>query len=104
MATVRFELPLPLQRVTCDARVEANRGLVAWQQGPIVYAWEGKDFKERVPYYGRLNRGGPSRVWMPADGTTPTAETEIGDWFRNTGCPLDASNRKVTTSCFLRER
>ena len=49
-ATLRFELPLPLQRVTCDARVAANRGLVAWQQGPIVYAWEGKDFKQRVPY------------------------------------------------------
>ncbi len=103
-ATLRFELPLPLQRVTCDARVAANRGLVAWQQGPIVYAWEGKDFKQRVPYYARLNHGGPSRVWIPADGTAPTAETESGDWFRNTGCPLDASNQKVTTSCFLKER
>lgn len=103
-ATISFELPLPLQRVTCDVRVKANRGLVAWQQGPIVYAWEGKEFKTRVPYYARLNHGGPSRVWMPADGTVPTAETESGDWFRNTGCPLDASNRKVTTSRFLKER
>ena len=103
-ATIRFELPLPLQRITCDTRVKANRGLVVWQQGPIVYAWEGKDFKQRVPYYDRLNHGGPSRVWMPADGTVPTAETESGDWFRNTGCPLDASNRKVTTSRFLKER
>ena len=102
--TIHFELPMPLQRVTCDARVKANRGLVAWQQGPIVYAWEGKGFKQRVPYYARLNHGGPSRVWMLADGTVPTAETESGDWFRNTGCPLDASNRKVTTSCFLKER
>jgi len=103
-ATISFELPLPLQRVTCDVHVKANRGLVAWQQGPIVYAWEGKEFKTRVPYYARLNHGGPSRVWMPADGTVPTAETESGDWFRNTGCPLDASNRKVTTSRFLKER
>ena len=102
--TIRFELPLPLQRVTCDVCVKANRGLVAWQQGPIVYAWEGKDFKQRVPYYDRLNHGGPSRVWLPADGTAPTADTESGDWFRNTGCPLDASNRKVTTSRFLKER
>ena len=103
-ATIRFELPLPLQRVTCDARVAANRGLIAWQQGPIVYAWEGESFKTRVPYYARLNHGGSSRVWMPADGTAPTAETESGDWFRNTGCPLDASNRKVTTSRFMKER
>ena len=101
---MRFELPMPLQRVTCDGRVAANLGLVAWQQGPIVYAWEGEHFKMRVPYYARLNHGGPSRVWMPADGTVPTAETESGDWFRNTGCPLDVSNRKVTTSCFLKER
>ena len=103
-ATIHLELPIPLQRITCDARVAANRGLVAWQQGPIVYAWEGEEFKTRVPYYDRLNHGGPSRVWMPADGTVPTAETESGDWFRNTGCPLDASNRKVTTSRFLKER
>ena len=84
--------------------MKANQGLVAWQQGPIVYAWEGETFKTRVPYYARLNHGGPSRVWMPADGTVPTAETESGDWFRNTGCPLDASNRKVTTPRFLKER
>ena len=103
-ATIHFELPLPLQRITCVARVAANRGLVAWQQGPIVYAWEGENFKTRVPYYARLNHGGPSRVWLPADGTAPTAETESGNWFRNTGCPLDASNRKVTTSRFLKER
>ena len=90
--------------MTCDARVAANRGLIAWQQGPIVYAWEGESFKTRVPYYARRNHGGSSRVWMPADGTAPTAETESGDWFRNTGCPLDASNRKVTTSRFLKER
>ena len=103
-STVRFDLPLPLQRVTCDDRVAANRGLVAWQQGPIVYSWEGDGFKTRVPYHMRLNSGGPSRVWLPADGSAPTAETETGDWFRNTGCPLDASNAKVTSSCFLKER
>ena len=103
-STVRFELPLPLQRVTCDGRVAANRGLVAWQQGPIVYAWEGEGFKTRVPYWRRLNAGGPSRVWLPADGSVPSAETESGDWFRNTGCPLGADGRKVTTSCFLKER
>ena len=102
--SIRFELPLPLQRVTCDARVEANRGLVAWQQGPVVFSWEGPGFRERVPYWRRLNAGGPSRVWIPADGSAPTAETEAGEWFRGTGCPLDADNRKVTSSRFLKER
>ena len=102
--SVRIELPLPLQRVTCDERVKANRGLVAWQQGPIVFSWEGTDFRGRVPYWRRLNAGGPSRVWIPADGSEPTAETVTGEWFRNTGCPLDADNRKVTSSSFLKER
>lgn len=102
--TIDFELPMPLQRVTCDERVEANRGLVAWQQGPIVYSWEGEGFRTRVPYHLRLNHGGPSRVWIPADGSAPSAEAVKGDWFRNTGCPLDARNRKVTTSRFLKER
>ncbi|MBQ3290282.1 MAG: glycoside hydrolase family 127 protein [Kiritimatiellae bacterium] len=102
--SIRFELPMPLQRVTCDARVKANRGLVAWQRGPIVFSWEGTDFRERVPYWRRLNAGGPSRVWIPSDGSAPTAETETGDWFRGTGCPLDADNRKVTSSRFLKER
>ena len=104
MDTIRFELPMPLQRVTCDERVKANRGLVAWQQGPIVYAWEGDGFKTRVPYHLRLNKGGPSRVWLPADGSAPTAEIITGEWFRGTGCPLDADNRKVTASRFLKER
>ena len=103
-STIDFELPMPLQRVMCDRRVAANRGLAAWQQGPIVYSWEGEGFKTRVPYWRRLNNGGPSRVWLPADGSAATAETESGDWFRNTGCPLDADNRKVTTSRFLKER
>ena len=41
--------------------------------------------------------------WKAVEGAT-AAETERGDWFSNTGCPLDADNRKVTTSCFLKER
>jgi DUF1680 family protein len=40
---VSFELPLPVQRVTCDARVEANRGRVALRRGPLVYNLEAKD-------------------------------------------------------------
>ncbi len=40
---VSFELPLPVQRVTCDPRVEANRGRVALRRGPLVYNLEAKD-------------------------------------------------------------
>jgi hypothetical protein len=35
--TVRFELPLRVQRVTADERVVADRGRVALRYGPLVY-------------------------------------------------------------------
>lgn len=100
-ATVDVVLPLPLQRVTCDGRVKDNEGLVAWQQGPLVYAWEGEGFKTRVPYYRRMNGAGPSRVWLPTDGRADSAATVEGRWFRNTGCPVDAVGRKVEKAFFL---
>lgn len=41
--TVRFELPLKVQRVTADERVAANRGRVALRYGPLVYNIESVD-------------------------------------------------------------
>ncbi len=40
---VILELPMDVQRVRCDERVEANRGRVAVQRGPIVYNFEDVD-------------------------------------------------------------
>ena len=57
-----------------------------------------------VTLYAQWSTNAYSVTLDPADGSAPTAETEQGDWFRNTGCPLDSNNRKVTTSCFLKER
>lgn len=79
-ANIRFELPMPLQRVTCDERVAANRGLVAWQKGPVVFAWEGDGFSTRVPYHQRQNAGGASFVWKPADGSQPDATLVDVPW------------------------
>ena len=42
---VALEFPMPVQRVHCDERVAANRGLVAFQRGPIVYSFEQVDQK-----------------------------------------------------------
>jgi len=75
-----FELPMPLQRVTCDPRVVANRGQVAWQRGPIVCSWEGTNLAERVAYCDRLNEGGVSFVWKPADGSRPDTTLEAVPW------------------------
>jgi hypothetical protein len=37
---VELNLPMPIRRVAADARVEADRGRVALQRGPIVYCLE----------------------------------------------------------------
>jgi hypothetical protein len=40
---VRLDLPMPVQANRCDARVEANRGRVAFSRGPFVLCAEGID-------------------------------------------------------------
>jgi DUF1680 family protein len=45
---VELALPLEIQRVTCDDRVEANRGRVALQRGPVVYNFESVDNGRRL--------------------------------------------------------
>ena len=40
---IRLSLPMPVRRVLCDQRVEANRGRVALQRGPLVYCAEWPD-------------------------------------------------------------
>ena len=37
---VELEFPMPVQRIQCDERVQANRGRVAFQRGPVVYSFE----------------------------------------------------------------
>ena len=41
--TVVLDLPMPVQRVYADPRVEVNRGQVALRRGPIVYCLEAAD-------------------------------------------------------------
>ncbi len=41
--TVTVELPMEIQRILCHDKVEANRGRVALQRGPIVYCVEHPD-------------------------------------------------------------
>lgn len=58
-----WELPLPEQTVTADAKVKGHALKVAFQRGPVVYSWEGEGFARKVPNYDRLNDGGESTVW-----------------------------------------
>lgn len=40
---VELDLPMPVQRIEADPRVEANRGRVALQRGPVIYCLEAAD-------------------------------------------------------------
>ncbi|RIK75760.1 MAG: six-hairpin glycosidase [Planctomycetota bacterium] len=44
--TVEFELPMPIRRVLANDKVEANRGRVALERGPLVYCIEHPDVPE----------------------------------------------------------
>lgn len=45
---VEIDMPMPVKRVYADPRVEADRGRVALQRGPIVYCLEGIDHEGKV--------------------------------------------------------
>jgi uncharacterized protein len=40
---INFELPMEVRRVAANAKVEADRGMEAYQRGPLVYCFEGVD-------------------------------------------------------------
>ncbi|HVS15872.1 MAG TPA: beta-L-arabinofuranosidase domain-containing protein [Thermoanaerobaculia bacterium] len=46
--TVELELPMPVRRVLSHEAVEGNRGRVALQRGPLVYAFEEADNGPRI--------------------------------------------------------
>jgi len=60
---IALDLPMPVRRVLANDAVEADRGRVALQRGPIVFAAEGTD-----------NPGGHVRNLEIADGTPLSAE------------------------------
>ena len=54
--TVKLSLPMPIRRIAANDAVEADRGRIALQRGPLVYCAEGPD-----------NAGGRVRNLMLAD-------------------------------------
>jgi hypothetical protein len=46
--TVELDLPMPVRRVLAHNRVEADRGRVALERGPVVYCFEAVDHGGRV--------------------------------------------------------
>ena len=44
--TITVDWPMPIQRILCNEKVEANRGRVALQRGPVVYCIEHPDIPD----------------------------------------------------------
>ena len=55
---VEVDLPMPVKRIRAHAKVEADKGRLAVERGPIVYCAEGCD-----------NGGKAFDAWLPADAT-----------------------------------
>jgi len=55
-------LPMPVQRVTADARIAADRGLVALRYGPLIYNVERADNPSLA---NAISQGPLAAVWRP---------------------------------------
>ena len=77
-STVEVDLPMPVKRIRAHAKVEADKGRLAVERGPIVYCAEGCD-----------NGGKAYDAVLPADATFTDDTITIGD---KTFPALKASN------------
>ena len=59
--TIELDLPMPVRRVKAHPKVEANKGRVALQRGPVVYCLEAAD-----------NDGRVTNLSLPPDGELKT--------------------------------
>lgn len=66
--TVELNLPMPVKRIRAHEKVEADRGRLAVERGPIVYCAEGCD-----------NGGKAYDAVLPADATFTEEPLQIGD-------------------------
>jgi len=46
--TIELDLPMPVRRIVASDKVEADRGKVAFQRGPLVFCLEGHDNDDQV--------------------------------------------------------
>ena len=61
---VEFELPMEVQKITSDPRVEANKGKVALRYGTLIYNFEEVDNGERINN-GSLGNNPLKAEWTP---------------------------------------
>ncbi|WP_165072937.1 glycoside hydrolase family 127 protein [Paludisphaera rhizosphaerae] len=64
----KLDLPMPVRRVAANPNVEADRGLLAIQRGPIVYCLEGVDAQADL-----------ASLYLPRDASlTPDKSSDLG--------------------------
>jgi len=61
---VEFELPMTIQRITADPRIEADRGKVALRYGTLLYNFEEVDNGDEINK-GRLGTNPLTAEWTP---------------------------------------
>jgi DUF1680 family protein len=61
---IEFELPMEIQRITSDPRIEANKGKVALRYGALLYNFEEVDNGSRINE-GNLGAGPLKAEWTP---------------------------------------
>jgi len=61
---IEFELPMEIQRITSDPKVEANKGKVALRYGTLIYNFEKVDNGSRINE-GSLGNTPLKAVWTP---------------------------------------
>jgi DUF1680 family protein len=61
---VELELPMQIQKITADERIEANRGKVALRYGPMIYSFEDADNGSEINE-GSLGAGELKAEWDP---------------------------------------
>lgn len=94
--TVTVDWPMPIQRMLCNEKVEANRGRVALQRGPIVYCVEHPDVPD----------GKVANLMLPDDAPLTTEHrddllggvTVIAGTAQSARWTMDSDGKKVVTS------
>ena len=62
--TVEFELPMEVQKITSDTKIEANKGKVALRYGALLYNFEEVDNGQQINE-GNLGNGALKAEWTP---------------------------------------
>lgn len=92
---VEVSLPMPARRVEADPRVEADRGKIAFQRGPLVYCFEDKDNGDGWMFDLYVPREGTPR-WRFEAGLLGGVGTLSVDGFRLAAGGADTTDERVT--------